>query len=172
MTTVADEASACDAPPHCLRTWTLHGTDCQDERHRGRCAIKRLAANLGEAKLEGSASFRNAALVAISRVRTSQDLAFSSPVTSQRLAVCGSGKAAEKLKGAMEHFRRQAARCEAELAVVEAHYDAYLAWAVDRARRRGHDTMPWERAEAAATDANPSSEAATAMQVDGAAALM
>jgi len=80
---------------------------------------------------------------------------FSSPITRERLAACGKGAAAEKLQGAIAQFRRQAAHCEAELDVLESHFDDLLAWAVGRARQRGHVTMPWERPGVAAAAGKP-----------------
>ena len=122
----------------------LCGAECNDETHRGRCAVRRLVADLGDPKLESSPSFRNAALVAISRVRGKLDLAFSAAVTRERLAVCGRGGAAEDLRAAMARFREQAAHREQEFKAVEEQYEALVAWAVQKARVRGVQQMPWE----------------------------
>ena len=121
--------------------------NCVDESHRGRCTIKRLACDLGEPKLEGSPSFRNAALVAVSRCRTKDDIAFASAVTLERLSACGRGKAAGKLTAAMERFRAIAASNESEMAALEDNFDLLLNWAVGKARARGMTTMPWEMAD-------------------------
>ena len=118
---------------------------CEDETHQGRCAVKRLAANLGEAKLESSPSFRNAALVAISRARTADDLAFSSPVSRERLAVCGKGAAADKLAIAMERFRKIEALCKAEHDLLEESFEPLLQWAERRACQRNIE-VPWKPA--------------------------
>ena len=117
---------------------------CEDESHKGRCAIARLGINFGEKKLESNAGFRGAALVAQSRPKSKRDFAYTSPVGLDRLAVCGKGDAYVKLRAAMAAFRRRAQACEPKMRALEEHFDKLLDWAVSKRAARRNIAAPWD----------------------------
>ena len=102
--------------------------------------VERLAVDLGKEKCE--TQMPGLSLVATSRPESKRDMCFATPVSLERLRVCGTGIGAAKLRAAYASFREKASTSDA-CKFVREDYDALLAWLVRYAKTKHGIDAPW-----------------------------
>jgi len=102
--------------------------------------VKRLGIDFG--KLSCETKMPGLSMVAQSRPQGKADFCYTTPVTLERLSVCGTGDGARKLRDAEAAFAAQAAKSDA-LAFSEQDYHRLLRWAETWAKAKHGIDPPW-----------------------------